>query len=84
MDLALPIVFAVPFAISAAIRRPFVVVVAAAFFPLVAAGTVAGMWGTDVGDGLLEGTVLVTITATGGAFGGLVSGRAFASRGTQH
>jgi hypothetical protein len=62
----LPIDVALAFAIGAAIRRPFVVLLVAAVWPLYYAGLVGGFWGSGVGDSW--------------ALAGVVSGRAFAPR----
>jgi hypothetical protein len=80
MELTLPILFGLAFALGAAVRRRFVVVVAFLCWPAMAAGTAAGIWGTHAGDGLVWGAVVGAVATTGGALGGVLVGRAVTLR----
>lgn len=83
MELTLPVVFALAFALGAAVRRPFVVVVAFLCWPAAAAGTAAGIWGTHAGDGLVWVAVVGAVATTGGALAGVLVGRAVTLRATK-
>ena len=80
VTILLPLVFLLAFAIGAAFRRLVVVLLAAAIWPLYFAGLIAGAWGSGVGDGWAAVAAMLTIASAAGAFAGVNSGRAFASR----